>query len=289
MRSPVLFICLGVAACGGGDGATVAGTFAPGSGLVPTGVWVVEAERSEPADSSGFEVSGLTPGPVTLRLMQGADTAAILDVENLPTGATLRLLGLRADPDTRLAFPQSVELGGADIVRVNGVRLAPEGRVPREVDVPATVLGYAPDAGALLVRPGDADLPDLRVVIGMATEIVGASGPVDAASLQPGDSVRVEGRSERGYVVASRISLPLSTALLDTPLESTGSSASTDDDDRGGEPAGGGGGDDGGDGGTAASPAPAPVVRSDPPGRGRGNGNGRGEEKGRGRGKKPKN
>ncbi|HEX6368035.1 MAG TPA: hypothetical protein VF006_03820 [Longimicrobium sp.] len=205
---------LGLAACGGGeDGAAVEGTFAPG--FAPTGVWVVESERAEPADSAGFRLADVTPGPVSLRLMSGSDTAAVLNLSGLAPGARLRLEGLRVDDESGFAFPRAIRLDGDDVVTVNGLRMAPASRVPREVDVRAAVLAWSSDAGALLVRPDEARLPDLRVVVGMATKVVGEDGGgADATLLEPGDSIRVEGRSEDGYVVASRITVPTRIATL---------------------------------------------------------------------------
>jgi hypothetical protein len=280
---------LGLAACGGGaDGAAVEGTFAPG--LAPTGVWVVESERSEPADSAGFRLADLTPGPVSLRLMNGSDTAAILNVSGLAPGARLRLEGLRVDRESGMAFPRTVQLDGGDVVTVNGLRMASASRVPRQVDVRGAVLAWSSDAGALLVRPDEPRIPDLRVVVGRATELVGEDGgAADVTMLEPGDSVRVEGRSEDGYVLASRITVPTRIA---TPTgagddDAAVAGASEDGADEGG------GADESGGGPVArapavASPAPAPVVRAGGRGQDQRPGRGRGrdkEPKGRGKGK----
>lgn len=205
---------LALAACGGGeDGAAVEGTFAPG--FAPTGVWVVESERSAAADSAGFQLADLTPGPVSLRLMSGSDTAAVLNLSGLAPGARVRLEELRVDRESGFAFPRAVRLDGGDMVTVNGLRMAPASRIPREVDVRGAVLAWSSDAGALLVRPDEPRLPDLRVVVGMATQVVGEDGGgADATTLEPGDSIRVEGRSDDGYVVASRITVPTRIATL---------------------------------------------------------------------------
>lgn len=286
MRIRILIAALALAACGGGDeGAVVEGTFAPG--VSADGVWVVESERRENADSSGFRVADLTPGPMSLRLVRGGDTAAILNVSGLPPGATLRLRELRVDGDSRYAFPRSVELDGADVVTVNGLRMGPEGRIPREVDVRGAVLAWSSDIGALLVRPEDPRMPDLRVVVGMSTQVVGTDGGgADPVNIRPGDSVRVEGRRDEGYVVASRITVP--TRIGQAALMVADSDALAEDDGRGGdddEPARSGSGASG-----SAAPAvsrvriarPPPLRGDDPPGRG--NGRGRGEEKGKGKG-----
>jgi hypothetical protein len=275
---------LALAACGGEDGAAVEGTFAPG--FAPTGVWVVESERSEPADSAGFQLADLTPGPVSLRLMSGSDTAAVLNLSGLAPGARLRLERLRVDRESGFAFPRTVQLDGGDMVTVNGLRMAPASRIPREVDVRGAVLAWSSDVGALLVRPDESRLPDLRVVVGMATQVVGEDGGgADATMLGPGDSIRVEGRSDNGYVVASRITVPTRIATL---------SGQGDDDaavDEASDGDDGGGADDRGSGavtripqGGSATPRPPPVVsgRDQRPGRGRGRDK---EPKGKGKGK----
>lgn len=280
-----------LAACGGGeDGAAVEGTFAPG--LAPTGVWVVESERSEPADSAGFRLADLTPGPVSLRLMDGSDTAAVLNLSGLAPGARVRLEGLRVDRESGMAFPRTVQLDGGDVVTVNGLRMAPASRVPREVDVHGAVLAWSSEHGALLVRPDEARLPDLRVVVGLATQVVGEDGGgADATMLEPGDSVRVEGRSDNGYVVAARLTVPTRIAR-----EGDGGAGDAADDDDGDN------GDDDEAGavtriprGGSATPAPALVDersrgRDDARGRDDGHarehpGRGRGQAKGKGKGK----
>lgn len=294
MRMRILVSALVLAACGGGaDGAVVEGTFGPG--LQADGVWLVESERGERADSSGFRLADLTPGPMSIRLTRGGDTAAVLNISGLADGARLRLEGLRVDGDSRFAFPRSVELDGADVVTVNGMRMAPEGRVPREVDVEGAVLAWSSDVGALLVRPSDVRMPDLRVVVGMATEVVGTDGGgADAVNIRPGDSIRVEGRRDDGYVVATRLTLP--TRIGAAPGDDGDADEARgggDGGDRAQADRGGGGGGDagGGGGGSSVAAAPIPVVRGSQ-GRGndgRGNGRGRGEERGKGKGNDKKN
>jgi hypothetical protein len=280
---------LALAACGGGDdGAVVEGTFDPG--LAATGVWVVESERSEAADSAGFRLADLTPGPASLRLLSGSDTAAVLNLSGLGPGTRVRLQGLRVDGESGLAFPRSVELDGASIVTVNGLRMAPAGRVPREVDEQGAVLAWSSDAGALLLRPANARLPDLRVVVSLATQVVGTDGGgADATTLEPGDSVRVEGRFQDGYVLATRLTLP--TRI--------GDGVEADDDGADDEAAASSESirDAPGGGGAAVAPSGSapplsisriPAARDERPGRG--NVRGRNEDKGRsnekGRGKK---
>jgi hypothetical protein len=304
-----LVLLASLAACGGEEGATVAGNFAPGAGS-PTSVWVVEAERSADADTAGFSIADLVAGPASMRLMRGSDTAGVLNVGSLPSGSKLTLHGLRVDEASGLAFPRSVELDGADAVVVNGIRMAPEGRVPENVDAGGAVLGWAPEPGAMLLRPQNASLPDLRVIVGPTTELVGTDGGQAAASaITPGDSVQVEGRFENGYVLASRITIPSRIADTDLPgLAPTDEGADGEPDDEGESTASSSTPASGDGAGRAATPAPAaaprssPVVRSEaparaparvrdaPPGRernenrGRGRGNSGGNGKGKGKG-----
>ncbi len=305
-----LVLLASLAACGGDEGATVAGNFAPGAGS-PTSVWVVEAERSAGADTAGFSIAGLVPGPASMRLMRGGDTAGVLNVGSLTSGSKLTLHGLRVDEASGLAFPRSIELDGADAVVVNGIRMAPEGRVPENVDADGAVLGWAPEAGAMLLRPQNASLPDLRVIVGPTTELVGTDGGQAAASaINPGDSVQVQGRFENGYVLASRITIPSRVAATDVPGLAPSDEGTDDESENEREsPASSSPAASGGAAPRTASPTPAaaprsnPVVRSEapvraparvrdaPPGRernenrGRGRGNGGGNGKGKGNGK----
>jgi hypothetical protein len=298
---PILGFVFTLAACGGGgDTMSIRGDFGAG-GLVPTRVLAVEAEREAAVKDGAFELPELTAGPVTLRLLENEDTVGMIEVATLPGGTELELNGLRVDETTGRAFPSSVE--GVRVATVNGIRVGDPARLPAEVDARGEVLAYAPESGALLLRPENDALPDLRVILPYGVETMTVDGdPVDATQLVAGDSVRVQGRSERGFVLASRLTVPRDVALADGGESADASSP--------------GGGDDGGDGGDESSPgasasdgggpsAPA-VVASGPVRRGpdaegvrqrlrdraesaRERGQGRGNARGRGGGKKPKN
>lgn len=290
-----------LAGCGGGeDTLAVRGSFAAGTDA-PAVVRAMESGREAAVSEGGFELADLTAGPLTLRLTRGEDILGTLEIPDLPAGATLTLHGLRVDETSGRAFPTSVDLDGGDVVSINGIRFAPVSRIPSEVDHPGAVLAFSPEDEAMLVRPSDAGLPDLRVVLTGLTEIVTPDGdPVDVEDLAPGDSVRVVGATDQGYVIASRLIVPRRLAVSsassgdDASSDDGGSDAASSDDDDGS----GGGGD--GRSSSPSSPAitapppPAPrlseVIR-DRPGRGEGRGNarGRGAERGGGRGgKKPK-
>lgn len=259
-----------LAACGGSDGdgaggASVRGTFRPGElPLDGDSLYVRVAGDSErvPVVQGAFALPRVGPGPATLRFARGDDSVARMEVGALPEGASLELRGIRVDGANGLAFPASVALDGAATVMVNGLRYAAR-PLPAEVRADGTVLTTTDAGDALLVRPADASLPDLRVVVGPLTETVTPDGdPVPVGELARGDSVRVEGSTDGGYVVATRIVAPRSLALREA-----------------GEVAGG----DGGDAGTA----PAAAVSGQGSGdereasRGRDESRGRDDSKGR--------
>jgi hypothetical protein len=272
-----LLLMVGLAACGGAaDRVSIRGDFAD-SASAPAVVRAVEAAREAEVKGGAFELGGLSAGPATLRLVRGADSAGTLALDNAPAGTRVVLHGLRTDARSGRAFPRSVELTGVDVLQVNGVRMANDAALPAAVDAHGAILALTAERDALLVRPDDAALPDLRVVVGLATETVTPEGArVDAASLARGDSVRVKGRADHGFVVAERLTVPRRVAVDAPPPP-----------ERVAEPPG-----------PRASPGPAPVaaaartpvvavprVRIALPRVLRGRGRGRGGGHGRGRGK----
>jgi len=273
MRASLLLI-IGLAACrGAADRVSIRGDFAD-SASAPALVRAVEAEREAEVKGGAFELGGLSAGPATLRLVRGADTAGTLALDNAPAGAGVVLHGLRTDARSGRAFPRAVELTGVDLLLVNGVRMAGDDALPAEVDTHGAILALTDERDALLVRPDDAALPDLRVVVGVAAEAVTPEGaPVDLASLARGDSLRVQGHVDHGFVVAERLTVPRRLALDAAPRERVAEPT---------EP--------------RASPAPSPVAASTPPSAAprvralvprvlRGHGRGRGGGRGHGRGK----
>lgn len=211
MRRIILMASLltaALAGCdGGGERVSIRGDFAD-SAAVPTSVFAVEAGREAEVRRGAFDLGDLSAGPVTLRLVRGVDTVGSVLLQNVPAGTRLNLRGLRTDGPTRRAFPRALALEGPPLLLVNGIRMATDDAVPAGVDARGTVLTASEDGGALLVRPADAALPDLRVVIGLGTETMTPdSTPVEPASIGHGDSVRVEGRPEGGFVVATRLTV----------------------------------------------------------------------------------
>jgi hypothetical protein len=287
---PLLFPAL--AACGaGGERVSIRGDFAD-TAAMPTAVYAVEAQRQVEVKRGAFELGDLSAGPVTLRLVRGVDTVGTLSLQNVPAGTELELQKLQTDGDTRRAFPRSLALQGPPVLLVNGIRMGRADALPEQVDARGTVLAMSDDHAALLVRPFDAALPDMRVVVGLGTETVTPdSTAIEAGAILPTDSVRVEGRVDQGFVVASRITVlrhgdtairdARSAAFPAAPAEGPGES----DPESQSAPE------------RAAASAPAPIPAAvrvpvrvpreirrqiDRPGNGRGGGKGRGQ----GRGKK---
>ncbi|HEU0053635.1 MAG TPA: hypothetical protein VFQ39_10675 [Longimicrobium sp.] len=223
---------LALAACGGGgDTIAVRGDFA---GDAPAMVRAEEAALDARVDSLGtFALEGLSAGPATLLLLRGGDTVGRLEISGLPAGTELALHGLRVDPASGRAFPRTVEPKGVGVVTVNGVRMAAPGRIPERLDEAGVVLGFAREAGALLFRPDDGAVPDLRVVLSPATESITPDGdPVPLDGLAPGDSVRVLGRAEEGFVIAERLTVPRRLALTRTADASSDEEESSSSPER---------------------------------------------------------
>jgi hypothetical protein len=180
-------------------------------------VRAVEAQREAPVRAGAFELKGLVAGPVTLEVRSRGRAVARIDVPDLPPGAWLEMQGLRVDPASGRAFPTSVDLRGAKVATVNGVRMAPADRLPGEVDVRGTVLATSDDGTALLLRAADSTLPDLRVVIMPTTQSATRDGdPVPLDHVARGDSLRVKGRRQGGFVLAAGIEVPRARAVSPT-------------------------------------------------------------------------
>lgn len=179
-------------------------------------VRVGEGAEPVPVRDGSFEVAGVPPGPVVLRFGGGEEEVARMEVRGLPEGAELTLEEVRIHRESGLAFPGAIRLEGAEVVRINGIRRAPPGAVPEEVVAGGTVLAVSNAADALLFRPADEALPDLRVVLTPGTEVETIAG--DSASpgeLEAGDPARVEGGTVGGMVVARRIVVPASRAVAE--------------------------------------------------------------------------
>lgn len=114
-------------------------------------------------------------------------------------------------------------LDGEATATVNGLRMAGVDALPASVGVRGRVLALSRDADALVLRPDDEALPDLRVLVTPGTAFEWESGEPADVYVNIGDSLRVEGPVEAGYVVATALILPVPPAeeeigQLETPL-----------------------------------------------------------------------
>lgn len=254
------FLLLLALATGCARGASVAGSFDPDDDAAAQvrHVWAVGRDGQAPVQENRFTLGRLPAGSADLRFAGVDGELARLRLDGLPRGARVELRGVWIDRRSGLAFPAEVGLRGAGVVVVNGLRLAPPGRVRGPVREAATVLAVSDDAEALLVRPRDERLPDLRVVLTPATQTRTPDGdPARADRLAAGDSVRVEGRAAEGYVIASRLVVPGHLAHSSPPSPTGGATPAARAADAS-------------DDGTAPAAERRRGPPREPPGRGRG-------------------
>lgn len=200
LRPLALLVLL--SSCGGER--SLVGTLEEGSEA--THVWVVGGGQRTEVVGDSFRLREVPEGVLDLRFAREDDELAAMELDAIP-GGEVRLEGIWLEDG--LATPTRVSLEGASWILVNGLRLGPPGALPAQVDVAATVLSVADGGDALLARPADAALPDLRVVITPGTRLRSPDGePVELDGLQRGDSVRVRGPAEGEYVVAAEVVVP---------------------------------------------------------------------------------
>jgi hypothetical protein len=228
---PLLLLTIPFSACGDAGRVTVRGDFAD-SLTTPSSVFATEAGKDAEVKRGAFALGGLAAGPATLRLVRGADSSAVIAISSLPADARAILHGIRVDSASGRAFPRSVELTGTDVVLVNGIRMGSDAAVPAEVDAHGAALAVSPEHDAVLFRPDVSSIPDLRVAITLATQVATPDGdPVDASRIARGDSLRVQGRVDHGFVVASHITVPRRVATEPPRVETAGSAESTASND----------------------------------------------------------
>jgi hypothetical protein len=200
----LLLVSVLLAACGRG-GAVVEGTL-----LNPDDaayVWADgQAERGS-VEAAAFRLDGVRGDTVDLRFATADDVVGWMRIIGLPGRARLTLEGIWFEEGR--AFPSAIGLEDDRVLTVNGLRMAPAGRLPPTIETDATLLALSRDGEALLVRPAEDRLPDLRVVIGPGTAVRTEDGdPISLERLEFGDSLRVGGVSEAGFVLAAEITLP---------------------------------------------------------------------------------
>jgi hypothetical protein len=209
MRSILIWAMMVLTAGCGGRESTVSGTLAEGEDV--THVWVVGGTERTAVVNDSFHLAGITGDPVEILFARGEREAGRMELGDIPRGVHLMLRGIAVED--RLAFPASLVGDDDVIVSVNGLRLGTPGTIPGTVDGWTSLLSRSRSGDALLVRPHGSRLPDLRVVVTPATEIRTEDG--DPATLERtdfGDSLRVVGQREGGFVIATLVEVRRSRA-----------------------------------------------------------------------------
>lgn len=201
-------LALSAAGCGE-DSVSLSGSLVPGSEA--TEVFVLGGAERAQVTADSFSVSTVTSDTVELRFAAGDGEPARMLLTGLPSDGSVHLEGIWIEDG--VAHPARVHTEEGGPVLVNGFRMVSPAAQPQQVDAAGTVLSASRQGDAMLVRPADEALPDLRVVITPGTVLRRTDGgpgpgPGDAGALDYGDSVRVVGQGVDGYVVATEVVLP---------------------------------------------------------------------------------
>lgn len=186
-----------LSACGEGS-LTLHGTLLPGSDA--TDVYVVGQPLRGRVVADSFSIPGIRGEVVELEFADGEDRLGRMRIEGW-NARELTLRGVWTDDGVAYA----TGLAGESAATVNGLRMAGAAALPRELRVDGVVLSASGRGDAMIVRPDGERLPDLRVVLTPGTSIEQEGGGPPPDELRFGDSLRVEGTSEAGYVVATRL------------------------------------------------------------------------------------
>ncbi|MBA2671795.1 MAG: hypothetical protein H0U67_15620 [Gemmatimonadetes bacterium] len=209
MRSILIWATMVLTAGCGGRESTLSGTLAEGEDV--THVWVVGGTERTAVVNDSFHISRITGDPVEILFARGEREAGRMELRDIPRGTQLSLRGIAVDD--MLAFPASIVGDDDVIVSVNGVRLGTPGSIPGSVDGWTTLLSRSRSGDALLVRPDGDRLPDLRVVTTPGTEIRTEDGdPTSLERTDFGDSIRIVGKREAGFVIATLVEIRRSRA-----------------------------------------------------------------------------
>lgn len=208
-RAPLAPVLLAILTACGESSVSLSGTMVPGSDA--SEVFVLGAAERAQIEADSFSLSGVGGDTVELRFTTGGEEPARMLLIGLPAGQDVHLEGIWIEDGVAHAARVRGDPGGS--VLVNGLRMAPASALPREVAAHGTVLSASGEGDAILLRPADESLPDLRVVITPGTVLrtvdgAPARGAGDAGELEYGDSVRVMGQGVDGYVVATEVILP---------------------------------------------------------------------------------
>lgn len=208
---PALLAACLLAACGTEE-TTISGTLDPE--LAVTHVWVLGGPERAVVDASAFRIEGIVGDTVDLRFADEDGERGRMRIEGVPPGAVVELREVWVEEGR--AFPARVTLEGVEQLTINGLRYAPVERLDDEIEAEGEVLSVSDDGDALLVRPADGSLPDLRIVITPGSRILSPDGePLEAESIASGDSIRLRASREGSYFLATELVLPRENASRD--------------------------------------------------------------------------
>jgi hypothetical protein len=213
---PSLLLLLPLAACGD-ETLTLRGSLLDGT--PGTEVYVVGQSLRAPIEADSFVIEDLPAAEVVeIEFAEEGERLGRMRIEKW-NGRDVGLRGIWVEDG--VAFASALD--GEATATVNGLRMAGPEALPRSVGVRGRVLALSGDADALVLRPDDESLPDLRVLVTPGTAFEWESGEPADVYVSIGDSLRVEGPVEAGYVVATALILPVppaeeEIAPAETPL-----------------------------------------------------------------------
>jgi hypothetical protein len=215
---PILLVSL--AGCGGGT-LTIDGTLADSTEA--TEVWALGRPERVPVVDGAFRLEKVEGDTIELRFTTGDDAQARMVLHDLPRGGRVRVDGIWFADE--VAFAGRVSGARRPLV-VNGLRMAPAEAIPEGVNVPGTVLAVSDDGDAMVVRPVDASLPDLKVLVTPASVVRTIDGDlVEPDQLEFGDSLRISGIGQGGHVMAAEIMVARRVAANDEDDEASAAPA----------------------------------------------------------------
>jgi hypothetical protein len=180
---------------------------------------------------AGTFTLGAIPGDsAELRFVKNGREIGTVQLNGLLGGHHLALEGIYFDEER--GFPSTIEFEGKGPLVVNGLRMAAPHQLSETIATDGTLLASSSTGDAIVVRPLDEAMPDLRVVIVPATSVRRTDErPVSLRNLDFGDSLRVVGSVTDGYVIASEVLVSAPAEQPDEERESPADTRDLDPDD----------------------------------------------------------
>lgn len=209
MRLLPMLLALALLGACGDDPATISGTLDPD--LEASQVWILGGPEGSAVTDGGFLLEDVTGDTVDLRFADGDGERGRMRIHGVRPGARIELERIWEEEE-RL-YPARVRLDGVDLIEINGIRYGNAGEPGEEVETSGRVLAVTSSGDAILLRPVDTALPDLRVVVTPGSRVVSPDGePIEADRLERGDSIGVRATREGGFLVATELVLPRESA-----------------------------------------------------------------------------